>query len=323
MKRGTPDHPKLLMLAAELKRLGIQMPRTAAVGILELLWHWSSRYAIQGDVGRWPDEIIEHALEWAGEPGALIRALVATGWLDEAPMPYRLVVHDVADHADNVWRQCLEDAGLTWWDGTPARRSRVGRPSCREAPDKLQRNSSEIQEKLQRNSSESPQPEPEPEPAARARAGAGAGSQSRRQRPDPACLPASHTTKAAEERQNGYGVAAYRRALEAEISRAVGRDARPGTAMQLIRNAAAMGVHPKYLLGWVADRTSSGRRAKSDGLFLSAISDLPGWVRANHCHDPTWDLRESVSCPRCGGAMYVFRDAVVPCLCEVDHGACA
>ena len=177
MKRGTPDHPKVLMLAAELRRLGIPMPRVAAIGILEMLWQWAARYAIQGDIGRWPDEIIESALEWSGEPGALLDALIRTRWVDEVPEPHRLVIHDIHDHADNTWRQCLEDAGLTWWDGRPARREKPGRPrgradNAREpqgqntitTPAKLARNSSQTRAKLQPNSRETPHPEPEPEP---------------------------------------------------------------------------------------------------------------------------------------------------------------
>lgn len=189
MKRGTPDHPKVLMLAAELRRLGIPMPRTTAVGILEMLWQWAAKYAIQGDVGRWPDEIIEAALEWVGEPGALVTALIRTKWLDEAPEPHRLVIHDIHDHADNTWRQCLDDSGLTWWDGRPPRREKPGRPknsissessaprdgksgtpkfnlhqTSRQKQVGLQSNSRQTPDKLQTNASETPQPEPEPEP---------------------------------------------------------------------------------------------------------------------------------------------------------------
>ena len=49
MKRGTPRHPKTMLLVAEL-----QIPTYAAVGILESLWHWTAEYAKRGDVGRYP-----------------------------------------------------------------------------------------------------------------------------------------------------------------------------------------------------------------------------------------------------------------------------
>jgi hypothetical protein len=47
MKRGTPEHPKTAHLMAALS-----IPRPYAVGILELLWHFTARYAPRGDVGR-------------------------------------------------------------------------------------------------------------------------------------------------------------------------------------------------------------------------------------------------------------------------------
>lgn len=155
MKVRTLDHPKTGALAL---RLGLE--RWGALGILEALLGWTRVYAIQGDVGRWSDAEIAQGIGWVTRPPAeLIEALVATRWLDADP-DGRLVIHDVKEHADNAWRQCLEDAGLTWWDGTPPRRQVRGRPR--------KKNSSAIQGKLQHNSSEmspkSHQPEPEPEP---------------------------------------------------------------------------------------------------------------------------------------------------------------
>ena len=133
----------------------LDIPLYAAGGLLEFLWQWAPRYAIRGDIGRRSNANIAHGIHWDGDPDALVRALVNSRWVDEAPEPFRLVVHDVADHADNTWRQCLVDAGLTWWNGAPPRRERLGRPIG---------NSSKTTVKLQRNSSKTPQPEPEPEP---------------------------------------------------------------------------------------------------------------------------------------------------------------
>ena len=59
MKRGTPDHPKTLRLA---RLLGI--PQAAAVGILEMLWHFTGKYAVQGDIGRFQDGEIAQAAGW-------------------------------------------------------------------------------------------------------------------------------------------------------------------------------------------------------------------------------------------------------------------
>lgn len=96
MKRGTPDHPKVFDLCDALK-----IRRPAALGHLELLWHFTAKYAPQGDVGRYPDKRIEAALDWAGAPGRLVLALTSTGWLDDSPS-HRLLVHDWRDHADQA-----------------------------------------------------------------------------------------------------------------------------------------------------------------------------------------------------------------------------
>ena len=149
MKRGAIGHPKVLRL---MRALSIR--RYEAVGILESLWHWTSRYAIRGDLGKYENQDIADGIDWAGDATVLVDALAASGWLDHAEGA-RLVIHDIQDHADNTWRQCLQDAGLTWWDDTPPRRRAVGRPPVRHK---------ETPEKLQSNSSLNPQPEPEPEP---------------------------------------------------------------------------------------------------------------------------------------------------------------
>jgi len=147
MKRGTPEHPKIQLLADRLSEAGLGMPKTLAVGILESLWHWASKYAIQGDIGKWPDAVIETALGWTGEKGKLIELLIETGWVDSVPEPHRLVIHDVAEHADNTWRTALSRAGLTWWDGCDPRHPSRGRPA-----QKLNRNSTETQQELNGNS---------------------------------------------------------------------------------------------------------------------------------------------------------------------------
>ena len=71
MKRGTPDHPKTLMLTEELRKvfaahrkLSSFGGRAYAVGLLEMLWEWTSKYAIQGDIGKWPDDVIAAGIGW-------------------------------------------------------------------------------------------------------------------------------------------------------------------------------------------------------------------------------------------------------------------
>lgn len=77
MKRSGPDHPKTRALAQRLR-----IPQYAAVGLLELLFHFTAKYALQGDVGRHEDSAIARALFWHGDPGKLIEALTGAGWLN-------------------------------------------------------------------------------------------------------------------------------------------------------------------------------------------------------------------------------------------------
>lgn len=105
MKRGTPNHPKLFALSKKLR-----IPHAHAVGILELLFHYTSKYAIRGNIGKWNDAAIAEAVGWTKKPDELIAALVEFGWLDRHP-EYRLVVHDWEDHADGSVRKTLKNRG--------------------------------------------------------------------------------------------------------------------------------------------------------------------------------------------------------------------
>lgn len=108
MKLGTLDNPKFLRLA---RRLGTG--KAAAAGHLEALWAFASGQAPAGDVGRWLDEDIEEACFWEGEPGQLVAAFIACGWLDECRR-HRLVIHDWADHVSEMVRKRNQRAGITF-----------------------------------------------------------------------------------------------------------------------------------------------------------------------------------------------------------------
>lgn len=101
MKRNTPEHPKTLAL---MKALSIS--RLSAIGLLEALWHFTARYAPQGDIGRWSDENIANGVYWDGDPKPMLAGLVSAGWLDECAAN-RLVVHDWADHMDEATKKAL------------------------------------------------------------------------------------------------------------------------------------------------------------------------------------------------------------------------
>lgn len=122
MLRGTPEHAKTAALAA---RLGITI--YAAVGLLEMMWHFTSRSARQGDIGRWSDEVIATACHWDREPSELVTALTEVGWLDEV-REHRLVVHDWHEHADRTTKRALERSGQKFLSTASATRKR-GKPS--------------------------------------------------------------------------------------------------------------------------------------------------------------------------------------------------
>ncbi len=128
MKRGTPTHPKMAELA---KRLHIPLPH--AVGIMEMIWHFTAQYAPDGDIGKFPDERIANFVHWGRHRPAsvLIDALVATGWLDADPQVQytvrapgahlvstgcapRLQVHDWCDHAERSVRDRCATQGISF-----------------------------------------------------------------------------------------------------------------------------------------------------------------------------------------------------------------
>jgi len=71
MKRGTPDHPKMDHLSALL-----EIPRYAAVGIVESVWHLAQQYAKRGDIGKFAPEVIARKIDWSTACGRL------GGWID-------------------------------------------------------------------------------------------------------------------------------------------------------------------------------------------------------------------------------------------------
>ncbi len=102
MKRGTPGHPKTLTLADELE---IAIPH--AVGILEMLWHYTGDYTPRGDIGKVSNKTIARAVGWSGDSEKLIQVLISSGWLDVSA-DHRLIIHDWPEHAEELVRKRLE-----------------------------------------------------------------------------------------------------------------------------------------------------------------------------------------------------------------------
>jgi hypothetical protein len=109
MKRGTPDHPKVLELS---ELLGVRRP--TAIGHLELLFHFTAQYAPEGNIGKYSNRRIAAALDWGGKTDAsvdkCIDAFVDSGWIDRCEIN-RLVTHDWAAHMDKATRQRLRNSG--------------------------------------------------------------------------------------------------------------------------------------------------------------------------------------------------------------------
>ena len=101
MKTGTINHPKMHALAH-----GLGITRRDAVGLLEMLWEFTAKYAPQGDVGKHPDFAIAAAVDWPENPEVLVRGLVEAKWLDSCT-DHRLVVHDWKEHAPEYVRKSL------------------------------------------------------------------------------------------------------------------------------------------------------------------------------------------------------------------------
>jgi hypothetical protein len=117
LKRGTPEHPKTTCLATFL---GVN--RITAVGILELLWHFTAKYAPRGDIGRFDNTHIAAGIHWEGDPDALVRALVQSKWVEIHSDPeIRLVIHDWEEHSDDYTRKRVKKSGLGFaGNGTPS-----------------------------------------------------------------------------------------------------------------------------------------------------------------------------------------------------------
>lgn len=122
MKVGSKDHIKVKRLK---RALGI--PLYQAVGILETLYQVCAQSADDGGIGRFCNEDIAIELEWAGDSGELIQALVSSGLVDECETN-RLVVHDWFDHAPNFIKDRLRKRG---GDSETLRNSVVNSEGCR------------------------------------------------------------------------------------------------------------------------------------------------------------------------------------------------
>jgi len=94
MKHGTVSLLKFKVLARRLR-----LPLWQAVGLLESLWLFAQHNARDGELTAHTAEGVAAWLEWEGDAGELVEALVDTRWLDRAGE--RLLIHDWDDHKPN------------------------------------------------------------------------------------------------------------------------------------------------------------------------------------------------------------------------------
>jgi hypothetical protein len=119
MKSGTPHDPKINDLMEAL-----DIPRYQAVGLMESLWLLAQEHLPAGDIGAWSNTKIAREIDWRGNPDDLVRALVATRWLDEDDT-HRLLIHDWAKHCYYLVHNRLYKEHKRFADGTIPSPSRL------------------------------------------------------------------------------------------------------------------------------------------------------------------------------------------------------
>lgn len=101
MNTNTPRHHKFTRLVRGLRQLIAPGPidvELIATGVLERLWHVTSRYAIRGNIGHLDNAMIAELIGWNASADALVDLLTECGWLDKSE-EHRLLVHEWHIHA--------------------------------------------------------------------------------------------------------------------------------------------------------------------------------------------------------------------------------
>lgn len=101
--QGTDRHPKTRKFC---RRLGLSVP--AAVGHLHMFWWWAMDFAADGDITKFEPEDIADAMEYDGDPQALIDALTDAGFIDQTEAGR--VIHDWYDYAGKLIERRKNDA---------------------------------------------------------------------------------------------------------------------------------------------------------------------------------------------------------------------
>jgi hypothetical protein len=108
--------------------LGALLKDSRAWTYLPELWMWASQSEPSGVVrGEAAPMVLEHVVSWKGEPGALVSALVACGWIDK--VDDGLAFHDWADHQGAHIEKAERDAERkrklrNGWRKSPSRKEK-------------------------------------------------------------------------------------------------------------------------------------------------------------------------------------------------------
>ncbi|MEQ8636863.1 hypothetical protein [Gimesia maris] len=102
MKTGTDEHLKFKQL-----QLLLGVPKFAAIGVLESLWHMACRNAPEGNIGKYTNAMIASGMEWDGDSDFLIQCLIDSGFVDEVEDGNRLVIHDWEEHCPDFIKKRL------------------------------------------------------------------------------------------------------------------------------------------------------------------------------------------------------------------------
>lgn len=194
MKRGTPDHPKMLDLAEAIYRRfterGVALPESAcetlACGTLERLHHHAARYSPAGDIGKHSNTRIAKAVGWDDDAEWIIEQLTSLRWIDNDVDGVRLYIHDWHVHSDDYADRYLADNGLRYANGSmPRNKPRKNSPAAtggaqangtHAARDTHATRTPDARPSEPESNPESysePNPPPPPKPAARAEGGDG------------------------------------------------------------------------------------------------------------------------------------------------------
>ena len=95
-------HPKTKKLA---RLLGVSLP--AAVGHLHYFWWWALDFAQDGRLEKFDNYDLADAVQWDGDPDALVSSLIASGYIDETDDG--LMIHDWGEYAGKLLERRAKD----------------------------------------------------------------------------------------------------------------------------------------------------------------------------------------------------------------------